>query len=50
MASLLNNYNDIFSEGAPTGKKKIILLTFPHILPALSGKIAHIKEAHINIV
>lgn len=37
MASLLNNYNDLFSEGVPTGKK-IILLTFPHILPALSGK------------
>lgn len=31
-------------------EKKIILLTFPHILPALSGKNAHIKEAHINIV
>ena len=31
-------------------EKKIILLTFPHILPALSGKNAHIKEARLNIV
>lgn len=39
MASLFNNYNDLFSEGIPTEKN--FLLTFPHILPALSGKIAH---------
>lgn len=48
MASIFNNYIDLFSEGTPTGM--IFFLSFPQILSALSGKIDHTNERYGKIL